>query len=273
MAKITAACIIIGDEILNGKIRDSNSAFFAKYCYDLGIQLKEIATVGDEEEQIVETVRLLTAKYDFIVTTGGIGPTHDDITYKSIAKSFNLPCKLDEECKDRMTKKSAPEDRLDKQSLIEHYRMATLPYGDSVENYYVADDLWVPICSIDHNIYIFPGIPQLFSKLLTLFVPTLKEIYKIQNNDHEYMRYFVKTKLSESQISQYLRLLQEEASKVSDDIKIGSYPHYGMGFNTVSIFGTTEFSDYLQKIKNNTVETLNGEEVSAEYEERVSNNS
>ncbi|EDO19384.1 hypothetical protein Kpol_1002p30 [Vanderwaltozyma polyspora DSM 70294] len=271
MPKTTAACLIIGDEVLNGKIQDANSPFFAKYCYNLGIELKEIVTVGDEEEQIINSIKRLSKKYDFIATTGGIGPTHDDITYECIAKAFGLDCILDEECKARMQIKSNPEARLDSEALKDYYRMATLPTGSNVKSYYLVDDLWVPICSINNNIFIFPGIPQLFQKLLDSFVDVIKDIYNIKDQSHEYMRYFVKTTLSESQISQYLRNLQTEASCVSDEIKIGSYPHFGLGFNTVSIFGTKDNSEYLNKIKIRTIEKLNGEELSAEYEEQISN--
>ncbi|CCE64386.1 hypothetical protein TPHA_0H01800 [Tetrapisispora phaffii CBS 4417] len=271
MSIVAAACVIIGDEVLNSKIHDSNSRYFAKYCYNLGIELKEIATIGDDEDIIVETLQRLSKKYDFIVTTGGIGPTHDDITYDAIAKSFNLPCELDLDCKARMTNISNPESKLDSDSLKAHYRMATLPTGKIVENYYLADDLWVPVCCINKQVYIFPGIPQLFIKLLNLLTPILKTTYSIEDNNQDYVRYFVKTSFKESEISTYLRLLQEESSKISKNIKIGSYPHFGHGFNTVSILGTSDFSDYLAKIRDQTIERLNGEQISEAEEERISN--
>ncbi|AQZ09448.1 YMR178W [Zygosaccharomyces parabailii] len=271
MPKISAACMIIGDEVLNGKIIDTNSRFFAKYCWETGINLREIVTVGDDEKQIVETLQGLTKKYEFIVTSGGIGPTHDDITYESIAKSFGMPTRIDEECKKRMQRISNPESRLDPESLKNFYRMATFPYGGNVKNYYVADDLWVPICSVDNKVYILPGIPQLFTRMIKQFTPTLRKIYGLQEDTREYVRFFVKTHFSESQISQFLRKLQEEAAEVSEDIKIGSYPHFGMGFNTVSILGTKEHENYLKKLSDMTIEKLDGEPVAAELEEKYSN--
>lgn len=80
--------------------------------------------------------------------------------------SFDLPCEIDEECKERMRRKSDPEARLDSDALKAHYQMATMPKGKNVRNYYVCDDLWVPICSISHKVYILPGIPQLFARML-----------------------------------------------------------------------------------------------------------
>lgn len=271
MPKVNAACVIIGDEVLNGKIIDTNSRFFSRYCYEAGIKLGEIVTIGDDETQIVDTLRGLSKKYQFIVTSGGIGPTHDDITYSSIAKSFNLPTKLDLVCKERMQKLSNPESRLDAQALKDFYRMATFPHGPTVKNYYISDDLWVPICSIDQKVYILPGIPQLFTRMITEFTPTLKKIYDLKEQTHEYIRFFIKTPLTESQISTYLRKLQEEADKISDEIKIGSYPHFGMGFNTISILGTKEHEKYLQDITKRTIKEVNGEQITAELEEQYSN--
>lgn len=270
MSNVNAACVIIGDEVLNGKIIDTNSKFFAKYCYSQGIRLGEIVTIGDDETQIVDTLQRLCKKYQFIVTSGGIGPTHDDITYESVAKSFNLPTKIDEDCKKRMQRISKPESRLDAAALKDFYRMATLPHGPSVKNHYISSDLWVPICSVDNKVYILPGIPQLFSRMIKNFTPTLREIYRLKENA-EYTRFFIKTPLSESQISAYLRGLQEEADKVSKDIRIGSYPHFGMGFNTVSILGTKDQEAFLQEMNDRTIKDLNGESISAEDEEKLSN--
>lgn len=271
MPKVSAACMIIGDEVLNGKIIDTNSRFFAKYCWDNGISLREIVTVGDDEAQIVETLQNLTRKYHLIVTSGGIGPTHDDITYESIAKTFKLPVKLDTELQSRMRKLSDPESRLDNQALDAFYRMATIPSGPQVKNYYIDDELWVPICSVDHKVYILPGIPQLFRRMIEQFTPRFREIYGLKEDTREYIRFFVKTPFSESQISHFLRKLQEEAAQVSEDIKIGSYPHFGMGFNTISILGTKDNEEYLRRLSGETIRELKGELVTAELEEKYSN--
>lgn len=271
MPRVSAACMIIGDEVLNGKIIDTNSKFFAKYCWDHGISLREIVTVGDDEAQIMEAVQNLTRKYQLVVTSGGIGPTHDDITYESIAKSFGLPVRLDTDLQKRMQKLSNPESRLNKRALDDFYRMATLPYGSKVKNYYINDELWVPICSVDDKVYILPGVPQLFKRMIQEFTPTFKDIYGLKEDTRNYIRFFVKTSYSESQISYFLRKLQEEAAQVSEDIKIGSYPHYGMGFNTISILGTKDNEEYLEKLSQKTMEELKGEPITSELEEKYSN--
>lgn len=271
MSKINAACVIIGDEVLNGKIIDTNSRFFANYCFNLGIKLQEIRTIADDEVQIVDTIRQLRDKYQFIITTGGIGSTHDDITYECVAKSFDLPCKIDFELQRRMQMISNPEARLSGQALKDYYKMATLPSGSIVKKYFTSDELWVPVCSVNSQVFIFPGIPQLFEMMITKFTPTLRELFGIKGENIQYVRYFVKTKLSESQISHRLKMYQEESEKVSKEIKIGSYPHYGMGFNTVSILGLKEHNEFLMGIVKRAINDLQGEEVPAELENKYSN--
>lgn len=104
----TAGCIIIGDEVLGGKTTDTNSAYMAKFCFNLGINLKRVEVIGDDEEEIIEACRRMSKNYDFVVTSGGIGPTHDDITYQSIAKAFGLKLKLHQEAFEKMKKLSKP---------------------------------------------------------------------------------------------------------------------------------------------------------------------
>ncbi|KAK4692505.1 hypothetical protein P7C71_g4719, partial [Lecanoromycetidae sp. Uapishka_2] len=104
----TAGCIIIGDEVLGGKTVDTNSAYLAKFCFKLGMSLKRVEVIGDDEAEIVEAARRMSDNYDFVITSGGIGPTHDDITYQSIAKAFELKLVEHQAALDRMKKLSKP---------------------------------------------------------------------------------------------------------------------------------------------------------------------
>ena len=272
MSRVKAACIIIGDEILNGKIIDTNSRFFAKFCFNLGIDLTTIIAIGDDEAQIIETVKYLSTRHQLIVTSGGIGSTHDDITYEAIAKSFNLPCLLNEECKARMYKYSNPEARHQGQALRDYLKMATLPTGPQVVNYWPVERSWIPVCCIDSKVFILPGIPQLFERLLTAMTPTLKKLFSLEEDSSSgYIRYYVKTNHTESQISHALGELQRGASMASQDIKLGSYPHYGMGFNTISILGHREDDELLRVIVKKAIEQFDGVEISAEEEDKYSN--
>ena len=88
---VTAGLLVIGDEILSGRTKDVNIGATADFCTDLGIDLKEVRMVSDETDDIVEAVNALRARYTYVFTTGGIGPTHDDITADAVAKAFGVP--------------------------------------------------------------------------------------------------------------------------------------------------------------------------------------
>ena len=92
---VTAAVLVIGDEILSGRTKDRNIGYIADHCTAIGIQLREVRVVPDEEAEIVGAVNALRARYDYVFTTGGIGPTHDDITADSIAKAFDVGIDVD----------------------------------------------------------------------------------------------------------------------------------------------------------------------------------
>ncbi len=88
---VTAAILVIGDEILSGRTKDKNIGYIAEYLTNLGIDLREVRVVPDIEEEIVDALNALRARYSYVFTTGGIGPTHDDITADSVAKAFGVP--------------------------------------------------------------------------------------------------------------------------------------------------------------------------------------
>src|SRR5499426_1480250 len=88
---VTAAVLVIGDEILSGRTKDKNIGYIAEYLTTIGIDLKEVRVVADEEPEIIEALNALRRRYTYVFTTGGIGPTHDDITADSVAKAFGVP--------------------------------------------------------------------------------------------------------------------------------------------------------------------------------------
>src|SRR2546429_6104312 len=92
---VTAAVLVIGDEILSGRTKDKNIGYIAEYLTNLGIDLKEVRVVPDEEEEIVAALNALRDRYTYVFTTGGIGPTHDDITADSVAKAFGVSIDVD----------------------------------------------------------------------------------------------------------------------------------------------------------------------------------
>src|SRR5271168_5661620 len=99
---VTAAILVIGDEILSGRTKDKNIGYIAEYLTQIGIDLREVRIVADDEAAIVEALNALRARNTYVFTTGGIGPTHDDITAECVAKAFGLPLVLDPEAKSRL---------------------------------------------------------------------------------------------------------------------------------------------------------------------------
>src|SRR5918997_1166416 len=93
---VTAALLVIGDEILSGRTKDKNIGHVAEYLTDIGIDLREVRIVPDEQEEIVAAVNALRARYTYLFTTGGIGPTHDDITADCVAKALGVAIDVDE---------------------------------------------------------------------------------------------------------------------------------------------------------------------------------
>lgn len=212
----------------------------------------------DESEEIVDALNYLK-KHDLIVTSGGIGPTHDDLTYESIAGAFGLSLELHQETVDKMKRLMSDKRILTGDAHEAQMRMATLPTGQDVEYIYTRDDLWVPVVGIKKQVYILPGVPQLFQ---TMFKGLLNGVLKDRIVPDEFVRMFVKTSMRESEIAPHLSKLQKEAG----EIKIGSYPHMGQGFNTVSIIGREKDREAMIKIVESCVKNLKGEEITAEQE-------
>ncbi|KAH7160887.1 molybdenum cofactor synthesis domain-containing protein [Dactylonectria macrodidyma] len=238
----TAACLIIGDEVLGGKTVDTNSAYVAKWCFSLGVNLKRIEVIEDDESEIIEAVRRMSERYDFVVTSGGIGPTHDDITYQSIAKAFRLPLVLNQETFAKMKSMSKPHPSqpkfdwdVDSPALRAKLRMAELPTDEArdLEKQFIfpSDDLWVPVAVVNGNVHILPGIPRLFTKLLE----GLKPLITPRLEGKETYRVLISTPLPESGVAEFLTKLQAKVEP--HGVKVGSYPRWGKSRNTVTLVG------------------------------------
>jgi molybdenum cofactor synthesis domain-containing protein len=150
----SAGLLIIGNEILSGKIVDTNSPFLATELRKLGVDLERILTIPDVIDIIAAETLAMSQAYDYVFTSGGIGPTHDDVTVESVAKAFGREVLLDEAMLARM-------ERATGRPLNDAMRkMAMLPEGAKTID---AGDLWFPTVVVE-NVHIFPGIPQLFEK-------------------------------------------------------------------------------------------------------------
>ncbi|KAK1767979.1 MoaB/Mog domain-containing protein [Phialemonium atrogriseum] len=241
----TAACLIIGDEVLGGKTVDTNSAYMAKWCFSLGIQLKRVEVISDDENEIIEAVRRMSDRYDFVVTSGGIGPTHDDITYASIAKAFGLPLVLNQEAFERMKRLSKPHPsqpnfNWDEESPARtaRLRMVQLPTDSArdpkTQFLFPREELWVPVAVVNGNVHILPGIPSLFEALIDAVKPSI--IHRLIDPDGKGIaRVLISTPLPESAVAEYLTQLA--AAVEPKGVKVGSYPRWGKKSNTVTLVG------------------------------------
>ncbi|TWU76652.1 hypothetical protein ED733_008361 [Metarhizium rileyi] len=268
----SAACLIIGDEVLGGKTVDTNSAYLAKWCFSLGINLKRVEVIEDDESEIIEAVRRMSDRYDFVVTSGGIGPTHDDITYQSIAKAFDLPLKLHEEAFQKMKLLSKPHTltpkfdwETDSPALQAKLRMVRLPTDEGrdlqTQFLFVSDNLWVPIAVVNGNIHILPGVPSLFQALLDGMKPFILPRL-VDPEGKGTCRVLISTPLPESAVAAYLT---ELASRVeAKGVKVGSYPRWGKKRNTVTLVGRDQA--FLEDLVAEVEENVQGRRVSQEDE-------
>ncbi|QED23571.1 competence/damage-inducible protein A [Candidatus Deianiraea vastatrix] len=201
----TAGCIIIGNEILTGKTKDSNMSYLAIELFKSGIDLIEARHVRDIEQDIVSAVLELSKKYDYVFTSGGIGPTHDDITTQSIAKAFNADVYLDE--KAHAILKEYYGDALNEARL----KMAKIPYGAELIFNHVTQAPGFYI----KNVYVMAGVPKIFHAMLGEVLPKLQKgsiISSISEIFH----------LPEADIAKSLGKIAYNYAK--DGVDIGSYP-------------------------------------------------
>jgi molybdenum cofactor synthesis domain-containing protein len=163
-ASVTAALLVIGDEILTGRTKDKNIGYIAEYLTGIGIELREVRVVPDVEAEIVAAVNALRERYTYLFTTGGIGPTHDDITADSVAKAFGVPIDKDPRAVALLLERYKPED-LNEARL----RMARIPAGaELVEN---------PISKAPGfrlgNVIVMAGVPSIMQAMLDVVAPSL----------------------------------------------------------------------------------------------------
>jgi len=221
----TAGCLIIGNEILSGKIVDTNSPFLARELRALGVDLERILTIPDEIDIIADEVVALSKSCDFVFTSGGIGPTHDDLTMESIAKAFGLDVVLHKGMVDRIehAQRKPLNDAMKK--------MAMLPEGAQCID---AGDLWFPVVIVE-NVHIFPGIPELFQKKFE----SIKD--RFSGVPFQLTRVYVKS--FESDIADDLNELLAEFPQ----LQLGSYPRIAETEYRVMLTLESRDADYLEQ--------------------------
>ncbi|WP_208248105.1 competence/damage-inducible protein A [Rhizobium sp. T1470] len=212
---VTSAMLAIGDELLSGRTKDKNIGHLADILTLCGIDLKEVRIVGDEEDAIVEALNALRAKYDYIFTSGGIGPTHDDITADAVSAAFGLPCEYDA---DAMTLLGEMYARRGLEFTDARKRMARMPSGAR----HIPNPVSTAPGFVIGNVHVMAGVPQVFQAMVDAVVPTLRTGMRM-------LSLGISCPYGEGDIGTPLAAIQKAHSETS----IGSYPRYiGQAFST-----------------------------------------
>ena len=213
--KVNAAIIIIGNEILSGRTQDANVVHLSKWLNELGIKVEEVRVIPDVEDCIVNTVNEVRKKFKYVLTTGGIGPTHDDITSRSIAKAFKVSYGYNKEAYETLEKYYKPSEFNDSRK-----KMAKMPDKASL--------IYNPSSGapgfIVENVYCLPGVPSILKSMVNGLKNRISGGKKILSKT-------ISVSTVESEIAKPLEDIQNKFK----NIEIGSYPFFRMGKVGVSI--------------------------------------
>jgi molybdenum cofactor synthesis domain-containing protein len=205
---VTAALLVIGDEILSGRTKDKNIGYIAEYLTAVGIDLMEVRVVGDDETAIVDALNALRSRYTYVFTTGGIGPTHDDITADCVAKAFGVSIDVDPRALAILEERvKATGSQMNEARL----RMTRIPKGaDLVLNKVSgAPGIWIG------NVIVMAGVPSIMQAMLDEVAPKLKTGLRMLSET-------VLANAREGDIGSQLG----EIAKANPDVAIGSYPFF-----------------------------------------------
>jgi len=212
----TACLLVIGNEVLSGRTQDANIRFIAAKLGEIGMPLREVRVIPDVPEVIIGTVNEVRAKFDQVLTTGGIGPTHDDITSECIAAAFGVPWEPQPEAWARMERAFKPGD-----FNAARQRMATMPRGATLIDNTISV---APGFSIG-NVHVMAGVPRIMQSMMDFLLPRLPAGTPILSRAVHVIG------LPEGAIAEGLGAVQNR----HPEIDIGSYPFYRPGGNGVAI--------------------------------------
>ena len=212
MSSFTAGIIVIGDEILSGRTQDSNSNFIAKNLLKEGIKLEEVVVIKDDKKTIIDKVINYSQKYSYVFTTGGIGPTHDDITSESISEAFNLEYQVNKDAF-KILDNYYPKGEFNES----RQRMAMMPNGSEL----ILNPMTAAPGFNIKNVYVLPGVPEIMQ---IMFFELIKKLKKGKPK----LVITINTNLYESKIAFFLKDIQNKYK----DSSIGSYPYFNLAAKT-----------------------------------------
>jgi molybdenum cofactor synthesis domain-containing protein len=220
---VTAAVLVIGDEILSGRTRDQNINYIAAHFTGIGIRLQEVRVVGDEPAAIIAAINELRAGYTYVVTTGGIGPTHDDITADAIAEAFGVELELNAQARELLETYFA---KRQIESTPARLRMARIPRGATL----IENAISVAPGFMIGNVIVLAGVPDIMQVMLDAVTPRLASGKKMQSVTIAISR-------AEGDVADLFAAHQ----KRFPDVAMGSYPSFTEnGFNTQLVLRSTD---------------------------------
>ena len=230
----TAGILVIGNEILSGKTKDENSPYLVRELRDLGVDVRRISVIPDELDVISNEVRNFSGLYDYVFTTGGVGPTHDDLTMDGVAGAFHRAIRRNSELESAIR-------RFYPRELIEgNLRMADIPEGARL----VGDKaMWFPVVAVE-NVYIFPGVPEIMQKKFERIKETFREL--------PFYLHEVFLKADEGQIAETLHHLLADFP----DLLLGSYPYFDNPVYSIKLTLESKDLAYLDGARAALVELL-----------------
>ena len=235
--KVNAAILIIGNEILSGRTQDTNTTTIALWLNSIGVKVQEVRVIPDIEETIIDTVNHLRKVNDYVFTTGGIGPTHDDITAESISKAFNLNYKIHKEAFMILEAYYKPGEFNEGRQ-----KMVWMPEN---ANLILNPTSGAPGFNVE-NVFCLPGVPSILKSMLG----GLKN--KIVGGD-PILSHTISLRTVESEIAQSLTNVQNN----NKDIEIGSYPFFQAGKLGVSIVIRSEKKSKIDECSNQILNFIN----------------
>ena len=239
--KVNAAILIIGNEILSGRTQDTNTSTLATWLNSIGVKVNEVRVVPDDEKIIIDTLNLLRKSYNYVFTTGGIGPTHDDITAESVSKAFNRKYQIHKEAFKLLEAYYKPgEFNKGRQKMV------WMPEGAEL---ILNPTSGAPGFNVD-NVFCLPGVPSILKSMLG----GLKN--KIVGGE-PILSHTISLRTVESEIANSLTKIQEK----NKDVEIGSYPFFHAGKLGVSIVIRSEDQSKIDLCNSEILEFVNEKKI------------
>ena len=239
--KVNAAILIIGNEILSGRTQDTNTLTLATWLNSIGVKVEEVRVIPDLEKTIIDTLNLLRADYNYVFTTGGIGPTHDDITAQSVSKAFNIKYEIHQEAFKILEAYYEPGQFNDGRQ-----KMSWMPEN---ANLILNPTSGAPGFNVD-NVFCLPGVPSILKSMLGGLKNSIVGGEPIKS-------FTISLRTVESEIANSLTKVQN----ANKDVEIGSYPFFHAGKLGVSIVIRSENQSKIDDCNSQILKFVNDKKI------------